>query len=709
VRYRPDIDGLRALAVALVVLGHLGLPGLRGGYVGVDVFFVISGFLILSTMPRVEPGGEGARFSLGAFLFRRARRILPASAVVIVLTVAAAWVLLQPVKAIQISREGAWAAAFLANLELIRQATDYFQQALQASPFQHYWSLAVEEQFYLLAPGLVGLALIGGRGLPRRGWWGRLLAMIGTLTLASFILALVMSVEDPVRAYYASAARAWEIGIGACLGVLTLRWRPRLHPAVREFLALGSLAVILTSAFVYTEHSAFPGWRALAPTLATAAFLLAATGAERAPWTSRVVGLAPLALIGRMSFSIYLFHWPLIVLLPRAVPGIEHGPAYPLVVAAATLLLAAASWRWVERPFRSLPVPARFARDGRPWLPILFSSLGVAALLTLGLARSAPESPGADELDAVIEPDEPNEPDEPDEPDEPADHPALLERQRALVQAGNRLLEAPAELRPPIDQLLDQRGAQWRSCMDPDTEGIACELGPPDATRTLVVLGDSMALALYPMLQGALGTEEWRLVGLNKRECMVADVTPCPGTTRGPDPSCPAHRLRTLALLDEIQPDLIVLSDLPAYPIADEEGACGEDIQAWGRGSRRALEDLVQRGAPVVYVGLPTRAVGLTDCLDRQGRIGPQCWGSPADLASYRQIQRSNAEGVGARFLDPTGWTCLEGRCPPIIGGVAVYWDGVHFTEDFAASLAPLFAAWLRAEGLLEASARTAE
>jgi peptidoglycan/LPS O-acetylase OafA/YrhL len=331
--YRPDIDGLRAIAVLPVVLYHAGVRGFSGGFVGVDIFFVISGYLITGILARDIAIG---RHSIREFYRRRILRIFPALATMVLATTVCACFALLPEEIGGYARSVAATAVFGSNI-VFYQATDYFNQGATAAPLLHTWSLAVEEQWYIIWPLL--LAAIGA-GRPRAT-----LAVAGAISAASLLLALWLMQRDSAAAFYLLPPRAWEPGFGA---VLALAERAPPRGLARQGLAALGLALILASVKVYTHDTPFPGLAAIPPCLGAA--LLIWTGSVPTS-VSRLLALPPLRFVGWISYSLYLWHWPVMVFAEIGL----FLPKTPLVTAGVvlvSLLLATLSWRFVERPFR---------------------------------------------------------------------------------------------------------------------------------------------------------------------------------------------------------------------------------------------------------------------------------------------------------------------------------------------------------------------
>ena len=336
--YRPDIDGLRALAVLPVVLYHAGIPGLSGGYIGVDVFFVISGYLITAIVAREIAQGD---FSLAAFYERRARRILPALVVVVFFSFLAGWVLLLPQEMKSLGQSAVATAAFLSNVYFMLRL-DYFAPAAEFAPLLHTWSLAVEEQFYLFFPPLLYVLAV---------WFGKraVLPAVIVVSLASFLAAVVMLRSQPDEVFYLIFYRAWELGAGAALALAALN-APRVR-AVREALGVLALLAILVPVFSYDEMTPFPGMAAVPPVLG-ATLLIWIGGQGGGSFVTRLLAWRSCVWLGLISYSLYLWHWPVLSFL-RIIQDSVVIPL-PQGLAAVALSIAAAwlSYRFVEQPFR---------------------------------------------------------------------------------------------------------------------------------------------------------------------------------------------------------------------------------------------------------------------------------------------------------------------------------------------------------------------
>jgi peptidoglycan/LPS O-acetylase OafA/YrhL len=367
--YRADIDGLRAVAVLSVIFFHLSGRGLPGGYLGVDMFFVLSGYLISAIIWREVQEG---RFSVVRFYDRRIRRIMPALLLLLVVTTLASAALLLPTDLMGYSRSLLATLVFSANLYFWRD-TNYFSQAAEQKPLLHIWSLGVEEQFYVLFPLLLLL-------LARR-WPHRALSVIAMLTIASFAANIfVVHMGGGVSAFFLLPTRAWELGVGAVLALLPDQVGPRA--AASNLLApVGALAI--AAGILHPVDSCWYFPVALPAVIGTALIILA--GKHGSPSINRVLRWRPMVFIGLISYSLYLWHWPIIVFgryyLVREFTVSEELAALALMAVCAILV-----WRFVERPFRSRQVPIHAVRVAAG-AGVLFLATAAAALLA---ARGLP-------------------------------------------------------------------------------------------------------------------------------------------------------------------------------------------------------------------------------------------------------------------------------------------------------------------------------
>ncbi|MFV0299131.1 MAG: acyltransferase family protein [Hyphomicrobiaceae bacterium] len=378
-RYRPDVDGLRAVSVLLVLLFHLGIAAVPGGFVGVDVFFVISGFLITGI---ILAAVEDKKFSLLWFYERRIRRIFPALCAVLAASLAAGYVLLTPGDYGDLALSALSTIAAVPNIYFFKH-TGYFDAAAEFRPLLHMWSLGVEEQFYFVWPALLWL-------VARRqdsGW--RLKALVTGVTIISFALSAVMVYSSPKSAYYLPHLRAWELGVGAWIAIATRHAPPRVPRWTAEVATAAGLALIVAGALVLTRNDPFPGFNGLYPVLGAALVIF--------PWgrvtgVARLLSLPPVVLLGKLSYSLYLWHWPMIVFWREYTNSETIEPGAQIAIGIGATVLAWLSWRLVEQPFRGRNLNRRtlFVVSGAG-AAVVASATAVIAL-TGGLPGRVPES-----------------------------------------------------------------------------------------------------------------------------------------------------------------------------------------------------------------------------------------------------------------------------------------------------------------------------
>ena len=648
--HRRDIQGLRAVAVLLVVLGHAGVPGLDGGYVGVDVFFVISGFLITGLLLR-EHRGTG-RIALARFYARRAARLLPAATLVTVVTLAAAWWWLPPARVPGHGWDALAAAGYAVNVRLAAVATDYFA-AQAASPFQHFWSLAVEEQFYLLWPLLL-LAVVVRRG----GRW-----VTAALAVVSLAFGAWQLTQSAPWAYFGLPGRAWELLAGALLALFAVR-------VPRPVGWLG-LAAIAAAAVGYDGTTPFPGVAALVPVLGAAA-VIAAGGPAR--WLEN----APMQWLGRLSYGWYLWHWPLLVVVPAAL-GRDVGTAGRLGLCAAGLLLALATYHWLENPVRHARAVTRHPVRGLALGAGLSAGTAALALLAVAWPPAVPAGPAsASTRDRLLA---------------AADPQAELGR---LIAAAERTRRLPGNLRPALASAAgDKVRPQTDGCHLTLNSGVrepACTYGPADATGTIVLFGDSHALQWFPALERYAERHGRRLVSLTRSSCSPAPVTTVNARLNRPYTECEPWRRSALERIRQLRPDLVVVASITNYP-GLLTGDPADPRRVWTDAWDRLLTGLRADAGRVAVMGdTPMLGGDPLDCLSTHGTAVDACL-EPAGRVlrdpQWRAAVLEAARRAGATVVDPVPWLCAA-RCPLVVGDLLVYRDTDHLTSAYAEALHPV-------------------
>ena len=500
-RFRPDIQGLRAVAVLLVVFYHGGVTWLSGGYVGVDVFFVISGFVITGLLLRERQ--TSGRTSLVGFYGRRSRRIIPAATLVIVVTVVMTYARPGVVFGAQTATDARWAAVFLANFHFASIGTNYLTAQLPPSPLQNFWSLAVEEQFYLVYP-TVFLLIASVRS--RWSVHAKLFVGLVVIIAGSFALSVFQTASSPTVAYFSPLTRAWELAIGALVAVST-KWLLTLPKSVCAIVTWVGLAGIGFGAFVFNGNTAYPGSWVAIPVVG-AAFVIAG-GTRTPPWAAEsVLKRGPFQWFGKLSYSIYLWHWPLLI-IAADVAGHDQPPLPPehhLARGRARrirgLLL---SRRKPAAPCPPLTLRAMDAhRPGRSADRGVFDrghrrdrrSRGPAASFVVRNEGRYPRVAGST---AEVE---------------------------QLVSGSANIKTLPADLTPALTNVSDDWGGPAVPCWASIGQSSipACMFGDRNSTHTMVVYGDSHAAMWFQTLDFIAVRMHWRLAFLGKGYCPAGSL-----------------------------------------------------------------------------------------------------------------------------------------------------------------------------------------
>lgn len=373
---RADIQGLRAIAVLVVILDHVGMRGFTGGFVGVDVFFVISGYVITRMLLQRSDSPRGAWFL--DFYAKRTRRIVPAATLVIALTVVATFELTNFLRGARVIPDATSASLFLANFHFIATGTDYARLDADPSPLQHYWSLAVEEQFYLVWPMLVLVAIVVAGRVRRVTLRHMLVGLLTAVVAASFLCSIVLTSVNGGAAFFSPLTRTWELGIGALLAV-TQPWlaaKVAARPTAATVLGVSGIAAIAWAVISLDETDRFPGWVAAVPVLGTAALLVAGMCAQRTA-SATALGSRAAVYIGDISYSLYLVHWPIFVITAACIGGDFSWPLQILLI-GATFVASAAMYHGFENPIRRSRLLA-----ARPWLSLAIVPVSIAVVFAV--------------------------------------------------------------------------------------------------------------------------------------------------------------------------------------------------------------------------------------------------------------------------------------------------------------------------------------
>lgn len=687
--FRPDIQGLRAFAVVVVILDHL-LHWPNGGFIGVDVFFVISGFLITGHLLR-EYARTG-HISFVSFYKKRTKRILPAAALVLVTTVVAGYLIFNRARSQETLWDAAWGLFFGANWRFAAVGTDYFQLDGPVSPLQHFWSLSVEEQFYFVWPWLLLLAFhLFLRGT-RRGSdrHARLIAgaAIGAVSLMSLGWAVLESSSNPGLAYFSTFSRGWELGIGAGLACAV----PLLNSIpnwCRPMMAWLGIAGLMASLFVIDESALFPAPGALMPVLATAAVIAAGTG--RPSHRSLAVLTNPVSrYLGDISYSLYLWHFPIIILGSALFPA--GGGTFAVLALAATLFCSVAAYNLWEDPIRRSGW-----LEGKPrwWRDIEFSDrfkhsalatlCGVTGcmVVVLLLPPGAPASPLA-ATGAKLPPTSVS--------DAPTTYGPAVAALQKDIQTALATSEWP-ELSPALEKLGTENWVaeiEASGCSDVGRENLTeCFFETPNATKTAVLYGDSFAMAWSPGIREALAGAGYSLQLLTRGQCPAASVSVTANSGQS-FPACDDHHSWAPEVIKDIQPDLVIMASAENTVIRLASKASGlQAIDEFAAGSIKTIEAISGSGAKVTVLSAPPRGKNLQECVTNLSTHADCTTVITGDWFMFRDGEKNAIESAGKTYVDTHLWFCnTQGVCPAFVGNTPIRVDTGHLTVEYSAKLA---------------------
>ncbi|MEP7347065.1 MAG: acyltransferase family protein, partial [Gemmatimonadaceae bacterium] len=636
--HRPDVEGLRAVAVLLVVAFHVGIAGVSGGFIGVDVFFVLSGYLITQLLMREYE--KSGKIDFVKFYARRSRRLLPAAALMLVATIVASYFLFSPLEQHKFAGTAASTGAYLSNVWFARNATDYLAAGGDTNPLLHTWSLAVEEQFYIFWPTIILLVLRFARGRK-----AAIVVAMTVIAVLSMAVSLRVTRTAAPWAFFGSPTRAWEFAAGALASLVVLQPNA-LSRRVASVFCVGGLVAIFAASFVFTRATTFPGTAALLPVLGTAVVLVGAP-AYPSHVVLRPLSTAPMQWLGKLSYSWYLWHWPVLVL------GAIYAGRTPSISARIALATFALGIAWFTHVV--LENPVRYSR----WL-------GMRPIQSLVLAAS---------LTSVS------------------------------IGAGLAWRRAAArEMRSPAQQAFQQAHDDLpRVYADNchltffETTWPSCAYGDTASATTIVLLGDSHAAEWFPAIEHLARSERWRLISLTKSGCPSASFKPYALALGRPYTECGVWRELALTRILDLRPKFVVMSNASQYVHASDarlrvtsnewRDAEAETLQ---RLSAASIPTFVVRDSPIPGFDVPTCASRLTW---RTGNSSGQCDASRAiaveHVAADAEAQAVTRSGT-ARLLDMTDAICGETVCPAEKDGRVVYRDDHHLTASFVSYLAPL-------------------
>ena len=680
-QFRPDVEGLRAVAIVLVVLYHVNAGLAPGGYVGVDVFFVISGFLITGQL--VRELRTAGRISFLAFYARRARRILPAAMLTVIVTAVASALLLNPLAARRALSGGLSAIYFGANVHFAARGADYFNAGLSPSPIQHFWSLAVEEQFYIVWPLLLFVSSLAWLGVRRRSTReqaqrsviGAVTVVLAILAALSLMASIRQTATSPSWAYFSIVTRAWELAVGAMVA-LALPLAARLDRRLAIPLSWVGLSCIALAAALFSDTTSYPGDSALLPVLGAAAVICGGSAlASRRFGAEALLRTPPFQRVGAWSYSWYLWHWPALVLAP-AVLGHSLSEIQALAAAVLSLVIAVMSFVLLERPIRRIQIVVR-----RPALGLgaggVLAAIAIAIVVLSGSLVGPLASTAAAPASLT------------------AQHKSASSSLRADLIAGARTINVPSNLRPPLTAMAS---ALPRIIADGCELGFGrdqikpCIYGDRGSHTTVVLFGDSHAGHWFDALNWISNRRHWRLVVMTKEGCTPAEVT----FRDDPNSLCARWKEKAKARIARLHPALVIVSWARwMEPLASQKAGVPTGYGGpWQDGAAATFQFLRRSVKQVIFISdTPYLPQSAPDCVAGHLSDVRPCTTKRSDatvLPAIKAAELRIAKHEQINSIDPTSWFCAPRVCPVIVSNILIYHDKSHMTTEWSRFIAPV-------------------
>jgi peptidoglycan/LPS O-acetylase OafA/YrhL len=695
--YRPDIEGLRAVAIILVLLAHAGVSRLEGGFVGVDVFFVISGFLITQMLVR-EVRSTG-RLRVRRFYARRARRLLPASAVTLVASAVLAWIFVPQSRWVDTAYDIMSSAVYLVNWRLADEAVDYFNSAGSPSIVQHFWSLAVEEQFYIFWPCLIIGAAFVARITRRRGITGSLMLALALVGLPSLAWSVYYTASSPSHAYFVTTTRVWELALGAALAILAVNGRclPRIVAVIAGW---AGIAAIIAAAVLFTSATPFPGSAALLPTLGSAAVIAAGLSAEARSRgsVSQLLATGPMETVGRLSYSLYLCHWPILVVATAALGTLDTVTG--LIAVSAAFIPAYLLHHHIENPIRFSQAGLQYSG---PMLKLaaVTTVVSLTAGMALYIANWPPAPPFVPPTIAVVNSAEQTNPSgetggaqieqSVDKTNPNAILGAGLLREDPLNDPNGAPKDKSAHIVP--DPLVANEDYTQCTQVIESAEVRSCAYGKQDSDVVVAVVGDSHANQWVPGLSKVAEKKGWALVEYTKAACSFSDV-PVATKDQKPYPSCNEWSAAVLDQLIKEKPTMVITAQSSKGVFVNGElryDPVGRSALA--AGLRRYYEALTKAGIPVLVIqDSPAPTQDIPDCVEANTDELTACAADRAVMVpdDHGSDQMEAVQGLSnVRVVDFNDAICPTDKCAAVIGNVLLYRDNSHLTGTYVRTLVP--------------------
>ena len=690
---RFDIEALRGLAVIVVVLYHAGLSPMASGFIGVDVFFVISGYLIVGALMR-EYAREG-RIRLMAFWGRRARRLLPAAAVVLSATAFLSYMFVGRLNIIDVRNDIVFASVYLGNIRFALTSMDYWAP-LYVSPVLHFWSLGVEEQFYILTPLIILILHIVFWKLPMRRTPAAMYSVFALLFLASLVYGLNAVETSPSWAYFGPFSRAWEFLIGG-LAAAFIRKSYSTISFSRIFVSLSLWGVLIASAILINKEDGYPGPSTTIPVFTTAFLLWFNSGKFEGLITSKFKrGLsATMSWLGGVSYSAYLWHWPVLWMFAKIWVSPEAGPlAVPTNIAlfgvVVTLILAHITKKLVEDPIRFHPALINSTKRS------IYSGL-IASATAIGIIGTSALLPGA----SAITPPTDVKPSATATPTTWTNYAEPWLQDLIDKYAPDASIDSTIENSTPAVELArdDAQPTRFNGCIsqaaDPEPSK-RCTYGDITSDRVMVAFGDSHMDQFFSAMNTVAKERGYKFLPRTRAGCSAADVQVWLKKQETDYPACSTFRASVLKELVELKPEVVFLSNLIQRSVVDP--ATGElavhpsrSLELWQNGFKRTIRTLTKAGITVVVVrDTPQWGYDVPDCL--ASFTAKSCTTPTFSSLSSGDLDVGFAIALDNAYpVDLTSAICEEDFCSALRANMIVARDASHLTKTYVDALTPIW------------------
>ena len=662
--FRKDLQGLRAIAVLFVLFFHAGAPGFNGGFIGVDIFFVLSGFLITGNLLR-EVISTGT-VSLKNFYAKRIRRLLPASLLVLFFTLLTCFLFLPPVLIPNFVGDITSAVLYVSNMSFATQATDYFASGSTPSPVLHFWSLGVEEQFYIFWP-MVVLLLTKSKLHARHSV--RVFASVTFIISLSFAVWLLPRSQP--WAFFSLPTRAWELALGAIFATIVSHV-PKIDKKLINIVGFIGLLLVIFSGFFIRTANQFPGLLALVPTVG--AGLIIISGAHKGKTlTSDLLSVAPMQYIGRISYSLYLWHWPIFV-IPAIIVG--HSLSWPIRIFLFlfTFIAASLSEKFIEKPFK-----AGFLTYLIPRRTFHIMLISMVLIITSAFTFRYESLHGFKPFRLFTS----------------------SSAQLPAVQSGIRPMTidhpVPKKLRPSLFKAKTDRSINYvdhcHTQLNMPASTARCLYGDLASKRTIVLFGDSHALAWFPAVNKIAKLNHWKLYSQTMSSCGPADIPAWSPSTNSLMQNCPIWRNAAIKKIIASHPLFVLIGGTRGFETLNSQGVVAsapDNHLIWEAGVKRNIDKFKSAGIKVIMLSdVPVANGDPVVCLSAHPDSSIAC-ANPVSKAidiGWLETERKVAKDEGIALIEAQMWVCPTEPCPVIIKNTLVYFDPGHMTATFSASL----------------------